>query len=95
MDTVDEYGKKKKVLMQERELQELERKIAAEEWAKEQEYRLKHPEYKKNNYFMKSVGAGTLSLQRDDSVSDRFDRGETLTDQERQQLEIYQDIRDR
>jgi hypothetical protein len=75
--------------------EELEQKIAAEEWAKEQEYSLRHPEYKKNNYFMKSVGAGGLSLQREDSVSDRFDRGETLTNQERQQLEIYQEIRDR
>lgn len=89
VETKDEKGNIKRVLVQ-----ELEQKIAAEEWAKEQEYSLLHPEYKKNNYFMKSVGAGTLHLQKEDSISDRFNRGESLTEQEQQQLEIYNEIRE-
>ena len=89
VETKDEKGNIKRVLVQ-----ELEQKIAAEEWAKEQEYSLLHPEYKKNNYFMKSVGAGTLHLQKEDSISERFKRGESLTESEHQQLEIYNEIRD-
>jgi hypothetical protein len=38
----------------------LEKKLAAEEWLKLQQYYLRHPEQKKNNFFMKGVGAGLL-----------------------------------
>ena len=43
---------------------------------------------------MKSVGAGGLALQREDSINDRQMKGEDLTEQEKAQLQIYQDIRD-
>jgi hypothetical protein len=77
VETQGENGQIQRVLVE-----ELEKKIAAEEWKKEQEFCLRHPEYKKNNYFMKSVGAG--SLAREDSINDVHMRGETLTDRERE-----------
>lgn len=86
VETRDEKGEVQKVLVE-----ELEKKIAAEEWKKEQEFCIRHPEYKKNNYFMKSVGAG--SLAREDSINDVHMRGEALTEREREQLDIYHEIK--
>ena len=59
---------------------ELEKKLAAEEWLKHQEYYMRHPEQRRNNFFMKTVGAGML--QRDDSCSENHNR--VLTDVESQ-----------
>jgi hypothetical protein len=47
--------------------EELELQLAAAEWRQQQEYYMRHPELKKNNFFMRSVGAGLL--QKADSVS--------------------------
>lgn len=52
---------------------ELEKKLAAEEWVKLQQYYLRHPELKKNNFFMKKTGDGIL--QRVDSLMEAAGKG--------------------
>lgn len=48
LETVDDKGRTKKLT-----IEELEKDLAAQEWIKEQEYYLRHPEMRKNNFFMK------------------------------------------
>jgi hypothetical protein len=70
-------------------IEELEKKIAAEEWHKQQEYYMKNPNARKNNFFMKSVGAGLL--QREDSLTEGKPR-QAMSELERQQKNLHNEL---
>ncbi|TNV71159.1 hypothetical protein FGO68_gene10930 [Halteria grandinella] len=74
--------------------QELESKLAAEEWRKDQEFYRKHPELKKNNFFMKSVGAGLL--QKLDSYSEALPPSARVfeNEQEREKYALHCEIKE-
>jgi len=57
-------------------LEEMEKQMEVEEWLKQQEYMARHPETKKQTFFMK--------LARQDS--------QNMTEQERQRLEMQQEL---